>query len=201
MKRRTTKRAKADPKVGDMTRGGLLAALAPLMRKAADEAIARHAEELRSRGKPAEHLQARGDVKWKLRVGKKVVRRGATHNLVVDVGLNYLRDYPFNNATAFARMRWVAIGSNAAAPAAGDVALGTETARVLATYAAGGTGVVTLSASFAPGTGTGTVAEAGLFDNAGAGLGNMFDRFLLGPLTKAAGATLDVELTITFTAT
>jgi hypothetical protein len=163
------------------------------------------AGELASRKAPAGvRFSVRGDVKVELYEGKagasRLLAQEERKNLVVDVGLNYLRDYPFNSGTAFARMGWTAIGSGGAAPASGNTALASETARVAFVYAAGGTGVVTLTATFAAGTGTGTVAEAGVFNNAGAGMGSMFDRFLIGPYTKAAGNELVVTVTITFTA-
>ncbi len=179
-----------------VTKKPSLAALAPLMRAVA------------ARARPAgagagRKIGIRGDVRWVLRDGDRVIRRGVRRNLVVDVGLNFMRNYGFDPATTFSQMQAIAIGSNGAAPAPGDTDIVAETGRVAATYAAGGTGVVVMSASFGPGVGTGTVAEAGMFDDTGAGpaSGNMFDRFLIGPLTKAAGATLDVEITITFTAT
>lgn len=79
-----------------------------------------------------------------------------------------------------------AIGSGAIAPAEGNTALGAELARVAFDTAGGviASATVTYSATIPAGTGTGTVAEAGLF-NAVSG-GTMFARVTFAPITKTA---------------
>lgn len=124
---------------------------------------------------------------------------GRTHNLVVTSGLNWLREYGWDSATVMTQMGWIAIGSDGTAPGAGNTTLLVETARVAYTPdISGGDGVVSVAADFGPGVGTGTVAEGGVFSDVAAG--DMFDRFLIGPMTKGAGQTLTVQVTITFTA-
>lgn len=145
------------------------------------------------------HLRATGHVLAIMRDenGREVDRR-ENHNLVMNAGLDSLIDRVFKAATVEPVFSRMAIGSNATAPAATDTTLVAETARVAYTYARVGVGSITLSATFGAGVGTGTVAEGGCFNDAAAG--DMWNRFLLGPMTKGAGNTLDVVVTITFTA-
>lgn len=125
-------------------------------------------------------------------------------NLVVNAGLNWIREYGFDSVTptTLARMSRIAIGTGSTAAAATDTTLQTESARQVFTastgYAAGGTGVCTLLTTFAAGTGTGTVTEAGIFNDATTG--QMWNRVVFTGVAKGAGDTLKVTVTITFTA-
>lgn len=115
-------------------------------------------------------------------------------NLVVTVGLNFLASLLGGSAPTL--MSHMAIGSSGTAPAPSDTALGTELGRVaLSSTSPSGANVI-YQATFPPGTGTGTIAEAGLF-NAGAG-GTMLSRSTSISVIKAAGDTLNIIWTITF---
>lgn len=121
-------------------------------------------------------------------------------NLIVNAGLDHLKSFYLDSVTPSAqtRMGWIAIGSGATAPAATDVALQTELAReAVEAYTPGGVGVATIENTFAAGVGTGTVAEAGVFDAAAAG--DMFNRVTFGAIVKGAGDTLKVTVTVTWT--
>ena len=139
---------------------------------------------------------------WKLEVigpDGKVKDTREKKNLIVTTGLNFLREFILDSVTptAAARMGWIAIGSDATAVAAGNTALGTQLAReAVETYTAGGTGVASIDNTFGAGVGTGTVAEAGVF-NASSG-GTMLNRVTFAAVTKGAGDSLKVTFTLTF---
>lgn len=120
-------------------------------------------------------------------------------NLIVNAGLNYLREFILDSVTptTLPRMGWIAIGSDATAVAAGNTALGTELAReAVETYTAGGTGVASIDNTFGAGVGTGTVTEAGVFSASTAG--TMLNRVVFAAVTKGAGDSLKVTFTLTF---
>lgn len=116
-------------------------------------------------------------------------------NLIVNDGLEALKDRMFNPATVQDLFGFVAIGTGTTPETATDVALQTESARDASTYTAGGVGVATVERTFAAGVGTGAITEAGLFDAAAAG--TMFNRKTFAAVNKAAGDTLKVTCTIT----
>lgn len=116
-------------------------------------------------------------------------------NKIVDTGLNYICSR-MKDATATV-MSHMAIGSGATAPAAGNTALGTELGRVALTNTTVAANVITYTATFGAGVGTGSVQEAGIFNAAGAG--TMLNRVTFGVITKGAGDSLAVTWTVTMT--
>lgn len=191
-----------------------LARLARTMRKVSDDAILSEIQrrglilpsgELASRRAVHDRAGCRGIYDFSLYgPDGRLKDRRVKHNLVVNAGLNWLREYAFDSVTptTLARMSHIAIGTGAVAEAAGNTTLGTESARQVFTastgYVAGGTGVVTVLTTFAAGTGTGAVTEAGVFNHAT--VGQMWNRVTFAAVNKAAGDTLKVTVTITFTA-
>jgi hypothetical protein len=149
----------------------------------------------RLRGKDPLRLVAR----WTLEIEdivtgrRRVVELG--ENLIVNSGLNALKDRMFNPATAQAAMTWIGIGTGATGEAPTDVALQTEARREQGAYAAGGVGVCTVSKTFAADGTARTYAEAGLFDLAAAGV--MFNRktFPGVPIGIAENVTVSCTLT------
>jgi len=130
----------------------------------------------------------------------KVKETRVVDNLVTNVGLNWHREFGFDSVTptAIARMGWIEIGTGTTAAAVTDVALQTALVReAVDTYTPGGTGVVTVANTYAAGVGTGAITEAGLFNAAAAG--TMWNRVVFAAINKAAGDTLKVTVTITFT--
>ena len=115
-------------------------------------------------------------------------------NLVVTVGLNFLASLLGGSAPTL--MSHMAIGSSATAPAPAQTALLGELGRVaLSSTSPSGSNVI-YQATFGPGVGTGTIAEAGLF-NSNSG-GTMLSRSTSISVIKAAGDTLNIIWTIAF---
>ncbi len=101
----------------------------------------------------------------------KMVLNGETFqevdNLVVTAGKGYVAARR-KDATATA-MSHMAIGSGSTAAAASDIALGNQLGRVALTSTAVSAAVVTYTATFRSGTGTGAVTEAGLLNASSGG--------------------------------
>lgn len=89
----------------------------------------------------------------------------------------------------------MALGSSNVSPASGDLSLNSEVARVALTSSTVSGNVITYSATFAAGVGTGVLQEAGIF-NAGSA-GTMLNRTTFATVSKD---TLD-ELTINWNVT
>jgi hypothetical protein len=114
-------------------------------------------------------------------------------NLIVQVGKNFLASAIINSSTS--PFTYMAIGTNSTAAANGDTTLGTEVARQAFTSSSVSTNVVTLSTTYAAGTGTGTITEAGIF-NASSG-GTMLSHIVFSSISKAAADSLVITWTIT----
>lgn len=114
-------------------------------------------------------------------------------NLVVTVGKNFVASRMVGVASNV--MSHMAIGSNSTAPDIIDTALGAELGRVALSTGTATTNVVTYTATFPAGTGTGAVVEAGIF-NASSG-GTMLCRTVFAIVNKAANDTLSVTWTVT----
>ena len=117
----------------------------------------------------------------------------AIDNLVVTAGKGYVASR-IKDATATA-MSHMAIGSGTGAAAAGNTALGTELGRVSLTSTNVSAAVVTYVGTFAAGTGTGAVTEAGLL-NASSG-GTMLARTVFSVVNKGANDSMTVTWTVT----
>jgi hypothetical protein len=120
-------------------------------------------------------------------------------NLVVNAGLAWLTDRMIQNTASI--MDYIAIGPTNTAPAAAQTTLsGAELARVQCTthnrttVTATNDSVAYVS-TFAAGTGTGTIEEAGIFN--AASTGTMLSRALTGTITKGAGDSLTITWTVT----
>ncbi len=119
-------------------------------------------------------------------------------NVITTSGLQYLVDFMASAAgtpTAF-DMKYIAIGSNNTAESASDTALGTETARALATVSSA-TSIYRLTATFASGIGTGSIYEYAVVNTSTSATGTMFSRDTEGLITKGANDTLIVTTEIT----
>lgn len=125
-----------------------------------------------------------------------LVDRREIDNLVVNTGKNWLAARAKTTGQP-TEMTHMAVGTGAVAPAAGDTALGTELARV-ALSTSGGTvagAVVTYSAVFPAGTGTGALTEAGIFNAASAG--TMLNRVTFSVINKGASDSISITWTLT----
>ena len=124
-------------------------------------------------------------------INGKVVQE--VNNLVVTTGKNFVASR-MKDATATA-MSHMAIGTGTTAAAAGNTALGTEAARQALTSTTVTTNEVAYVASFAAGTGTGAITEAGLL-NAASG-GTLLCRTVFSVVNKGADDSMTVTWTVT----
>ena len=117
-------------------------------------------------------------------------------NIIVNVGFDFIADAIGKPASRPGVMSHIAVGQGVAAAAAADTALGTELARVAATYAhTTGTKVFTFQTTFAAGVGTGPITEAGVINAASGGI--LFDRVVFAVINKGAADTLQVTFSFT----
>ena len=114
-------------------------------------------------------------------------------NLVVTAGKNFVASRIVGTSSGV--MSHMAIGSGTTAAAAGNTALGTELGRVSLTSGSASSAVVTYVATFAAGTGTGAVTEAGLL-NASSG-GTLLCRTVFSVVNKGANDSMTVTWTVT----
>jgi hypothetical protein len=113
-------------------------------------------------------------------------------NLVVAAGKEFIAARMVGTPTAMSHM---AIGSTNTAADAADTALGTELGRVALASSTSTGAVVTHTATFPAGTGTGAVVEAGIF-NANSG-GTMQCRSVFPVVNKGADDGMSITWTIT----
>ena len=114
-------------------------------------------------------------------------------NLVVTAGKGYVASR-MKDASATA-MSHMAIGSGTTNPAASDTAVETELGRVALTSTNVSAAVVTYVATFAAGTGTGAVTEAGIL-NASSG-GTMLCRTEFSVVNKGSADSMTITWTVT----
>jgi len=115
-------------------------------------------------------------------------------NLIVQVGKNFLASAVITSSTS--PFVAIAIGTGTTAAALGDTALQTEVARAAYTTSSVSTNVVSLSNTFAAGTGTGAITEAGVLNNATSG-GTLLSHVVFSAINKGASDTLTINWTIT----
>lgn len=114
-------------------------------------------------------------------------------NLVVTAGKGYVASR-MKDATATA-MSHMAIGTGSTAAAAGDTALGSESARTALTSTSVSGAVVTYADTFAAGVGTGAITEAGIL-NASSG-GTLLCRTVFSVVNKGASDSMTITWTVT----
>ena len=113
-------------------------------------------------------------------------------NLVVTAGKGYVASR-IKDASATA-MSHMAIGSGSTA-AAGNTALGSELGRVSLTSTSVSNAIVTYVATFAAGTGTGAVTEAGLLNASSSG--TMLCRTVFSVVNKGSADSMTITWTVT----
>ena len=123
----------------------------------------------------------------------KLKQREEVKNLVVDTGLAYIASR-MKDASATA-MSHMAIGTGSSAAAAGNTALGTEAARVALTSSTVTSNAVAYVASFAAGTGTGAITEAGILNAASSG--TLLCRTVFSVVNKGASDSMTITWTVT----
>ena len=122
----------------------------------------------------------------------EVVEQRAT-NLVVTTGKNFTASRMVGTASNV--MSHMAIGAGTTAAAVGDTALGSELGRVALTAGTATNNVVTYTATFGTGVGTGAVTEAGIFNASSAG--TMLCRVVFAVVNKGANDTMAITWTVT----
>lgn len=113
-------------------------------------------------------------------------------NLVVTTGKTFIAARMVGTPTAMSHM---AIGAGTTAAAAGDTALGSELGRVALASATSTGAVVTYTAAFPAGTGTGAVTEAGTL-NAASG-GTLLCRTVFSVVNKGVDDAMSITWAIT----
>jgi hypothetical protein len=116
-------------------------------------------------------------------------------NLVVTAGKTHIAQRMVGTGSAV--MGWMEVGTTNTAPAAGDTTLAAAVASsrtALSSYTNSGA-VVTAVCTFAAGTGTGALVEAGIFNASSAG--TMLCRTTFATINKAAGDSLTITWTVT----
>jgi hypothetical protein len=129
--------------------------------------------------------------KLSIAINDEVVKE--VDNLVVTDGKEFVASR-MKDATATA-MSHMAIGTGSTAAAAGDSALGSQSARVALTSTTVTNAEVAYVATFGAGTGTGAITEAGLF-NASSG-GTMLCRTVFSVVNKGASDSMTITWTVT----
>jgi hypothetical protein len=117
-------------------------------------------------------------------------------NLVVTAGKTFIAASMLKTTTnSPAAMSHMAVGSGSSAAAVGDTALGSQLGRVSLASASSTGAVVTYTATFAAGTGTGAVTEAGIFNNSSGG--DMLCRTVFSVVNKGTDDAMSVTWTVT----
>lgn len=136
--------------------------------------------------------------KWKsvLTRAGEVIEEREGYNVITTAGVSAFVDFLASAAISATRnpFYFVAIGSNNAAEANTDTALGTELSRHTGTVTAFSS-IYQVTATFASGSGTGNVYEYGLFNTNTSG--EMLSRDTEGLITKGANDVLTVTAQIT----
>ena len=124
-------------------------------------------------------------------INDEVVRE--IDNLVVTTGKAYVASR-MKDASATA-MSHMAVGTGSTAAAAGDTALGNESARVALTSTTVSGADVVYVATFGAGVGTATLTEAAILNASSSG--TMLCRTVYGTITKGASDSMTVTWTVT----
>jgi len=115
-------------------------------------------------------------------------------NLIVQAGKNFLANAVLNSsASPFVA---IAVGSGTTAAGSGDTTLQSELYRSAYTTSSTLNSVITLTLTMLPGVATGSISEAGIFNNATSG-GTMLSRIVFSTITKQSIDTLRLTWTIT----
>ncbi len=140
-----------------------------------------------------DNVKAKGFVKFQLFDENGNLKETSEHNLVVNTGLAYITERMIGNTPAV--VSHMALGSGTSAASGANTALGTELGRVTLSSLTRVTTTATNdsvqhSATFGPGTATGAVTEAGLFNASSGGI--MTARTVFAVINKGTLDTLAI---------
>lgn len=116
---------------------------------------------------------------------KQIKDQRKVNNLVVAVGKTYIASRMESNAAVV--MSHMALGSGNVVPTTSDTLLAGELGRVVLDSTTRTNNTLTYVSTFPAGTGTGTIAEAGIFNNPTANTGTMLCRTNFNEVNKGAG--------------
>jgi len=114
-------------------------------------------------------------------------------NLVVTTGKTFIASRMVGVSSNV--MSHMAIGSGSASPVAGNTALATELGRMALDSSTFNNNSASYAATFPAGTGTGAIAEAGIFNSAAGGI--MLCRTVFGVVNKGADDAMSITWSIT----
>lgn len=139
-------------------------------------------------------LKITGQVHLELKNEHGEVLETRVANTVVTAGKNVIAARMLAAPTKGA-MSYMAVGSGTTAVSLTDTGLSVEVARVGLGSSVVAGAVLTYTATFNPGTATGTLSEAGIFNDPT--IGDMLARTSFGVITKGALDTLTITWTVT----
>ena len=144
-----------------------------------------------------ETLKVTGQVSIKLLAKDgSVLETREIPNLVVTAGKTFIASSMLKTTSnSPAAMTHMAVGTSSTAPAAGDTTLGAEVGRVALASSTSSANVVTYTATFPAGTGTGALVEAGILNAASAG--TLLCRTTFSVVNKGAADAMSITWTIT----
>jgi hypothetical protein len=175
-------------------------AISPIRSELELAAWLRHQEELdRLILRPTRGLGLRGTMHAVLRKPDGSMLAVRKDNGIVNNGFSFIANSIGNRAAsgASAAMGWIAVGTGTTSFAADQSVLATELLRAAASFEhTTGTKVFSLSTTFAAGEATGTITEAGVFNQSTLG-GTMLDRVVFTGIAKEAGDSLTQTFTFT----
>jgi hypothetical protein len=122
-----------------------------------------------------------------------LVEKRHVPNLVVLSGKIWVAQRMSSNTPAF--MSHLAIGTSGITPEINQTTLLNENARLAFNSSSQTSNVLSYSATFGPGIGTGVLQEAGIFNSSSSG--TMLARTTFAPLTKDTGDTVSISWSIT----
>lgn len=123
----------------------------------------------------------------------KLKDRRDVNNLVVTTGKGYIASRMGSNTAVI--MSHMAAGDSNTSPVVGDTGLGSELGRVALDSTTVANATITYVATFPAGTATGTLAEAGIFNDGTSG--TMLCRTNFNEVNKAAGDTIVITWNVT----
>lgn len=137
---------------------------------------------------------------WKFELYGEDGRLKETHerkNVVCTNGKEFLASFLYSAAAAASTFtcKYIAIGTDATAEAAANTALGTELSRQTGTVSYVSNQIYQVKATFATGSGTGAIAEFGVFSSSTGG--TMLNRGTRTVVNKGASDTLTVTCQLT----
>lgn len=146
-----------------------------------------------------ETMKATGKVNVVLKDEHGNVKKDFTvNNLVVDTGLDFIAGRMKDTGGAHTipvEMSHMAIGTDNTATTSGDTALGTEVGRTALTSSTVTDNSIAYVATFAAGTGTAALTEAGILN--AATNGTLLCRTVFNVINKGAADTMTITWTIT----